>query len=1416
MEFIRAPNKSHSPVEQLRVNWYYRPRDVLRYNSDTRLVYATMHSDICPLTSLRGKCTILHRSEISDIDEYRRRKDSFWFNQVFDRFIHRWYEAIPVQQVINVPDNVKKALNERWKYVVVETGRVKELTAAVKLCKRCSGYCASDDSVDCAVCKNTYHMNCVRPPVLKKPSRGFAWACAPCGRAQERKLEARRTPIIGDLSKDAEEEELIDEEEEDLGPAETRAPSPNGSVGDTPGNEAEIALAKMWPMRYLGIHCRVEDALQYDDRAIYPRASSRLGPRHQANVNVWHGRPVELVKPAEIKRRYVKSGSNKKDTKLSKETLAALEADKQEKAKRPKWVMDEPFGFVHRGEDYPNDDPRNTAQLLFKMPSEEERKPGMDIDKVINKYIEHLRVLMREWEFARLYTPESILWKAFRVIPTNVFDKAMTLLMENKFDALAATKQIKALTAKPENFKEPNPTPDEYKRFVEGVAKYGSELRNVRLHVKTMPHKDIVRFYYQWKRTRAGRNVWGSYAGRKGTKKKAESESASRLVDDVADDQDDSAFDSNKAILKKRGFQCKFCSTQKSRQWRRAPGVTPGQTIASNAKAGSKDKGQHLVLALCQRCAGLWRKYAIQWENIDEVAKKVAQGGSKQWKRRFDEELLNELVAYNENSDYVDTEDLSESQPPSVEPPKKKQKASNEKEKDSQKEKDKESAPASAVAEPVVKKKPAPPPKQPTPPPLPAQPKFRDLPCAVCWTFEPFRDHLFTCTGCKLTVHRQCYGIHSDRRTSSKWLCDMCLNDRKNRTNIDYKCVLCPNHYTEQELVEPPKVSHKKKTDREREKERLEKELVIKAAEDYRRSQREHGRPEMPREPLKMTSNYHWVHVQCAIWTPGVEFSNAEALETVENIGPPAVPPSKYEQICKVCKENKEGACVTCPQCHGAFHVTCAQRAGYYLGFDIAPVKSTRKDVVTTVSLGGETGFMTAVIWCKEHAAKDKRHAMNDVVDETSLQEYGNALQLFARNYKQADRTLTGTARKAALLDSATKGQAPPTAAQPPPSNRRVSSANITVANRTQRSSAGATVKSEDQDSDMQMATKSLGKKCATCGVDVSPRWWPFRLQAPQKESQKSSSPDSGIAVNGTDAIGDGYGQNSSRQAVPQPNGVGDHADEASRFTSNQQPATSAAAAAMASAALTVDSGTSVPSGADAFQCHKCHVKKLTEPEKKEETRSSIFPEAPLPSRSPPILLGATIPQWIPPGSIPPTSFMGGIPMHPHGLPPPAPVGAHIPSHPPYQAPLPPHHHMNGYPPPPGGPVLPPHMGTGRSPYPPQTAPPPPPIHVGNAPAHPLVPPQAPNGLHSSHVPIPSPTRAGVPPQFHSRQTDNPFQHSAGHGQPMPPFHPPPQAGSPGQVQNRPVTPRDAHGGGAEGRASAGASASPSLRNLLQ
>ncbi|KAG8625127.1 hypothetical protein KVT40_006878 [Elsinoe batatas] len=1059
MEFVHSNSSDpNSTVTEMRVNWFYRPRDVQRYNNDTRLVYGTMHSDICPITSLRGKCRILHRSDIDDLDQYRKNPDSFWFNQIFDRFIRRFYEVIPTSLVINVPEKVKKALDERWKFIAVEASRVKELTSAVKLCKRCSQYCASHDSVDCAMCGNSYHMNCVRPPLPKKPSRGFAWACGPCSRAQEKKLEARHTPQVGPNGEEIDEEMLEEEEEEPAVGDSTRAPSPEEiDVDKHPATQAEIALAKMWPMRYLGIHCRVEDALQYDDRAIYPRASSRLGPRHQANVNVWHGRPVELVKPTEIKKKYVKTNSHKKDAKLSKETLAAIEADRAEKAKRPKWVLDEPVGYVARGEDYPNDDKRNTAELIFKMPTvDEEHSPAAN-ENFITKYMQQAQSLARPLRVSEY--------------GVNLMDKALSLLIDNKYDDKKALDQL-AKVDRGKDLKEPIFTHDDLRKFEEGVAKYGSEHRLIKQHMKThLPISSIIRFYYLWKKTPRGHQIWDNYGGRKSNKKQKQenADAATKLQQEVADDADDSAFDSVKAASNKREFQCKFCNKKHSPQWRRAPGVTPGQTAAAE-KGSSKDKSSRPLLALCLRCAGLWRKYAIQWEDQDETARKLAQGGGKAWKRRIDEELLRELQIESNMASREASEPTDTTPDPTSEPAKKKAKTDGT---------------AGVKAKSVPAKAPTPPPP---PPIIPEHPRLRDLPCFVCKQIDAADDKPISCTHCKLTVHKHCYGL-ADQNIGSKWVCDQCTNDRTPLVSTDYACTLCPIEFTPIDLWEAPRVSHKKKTDRDREKERLEKDLMEKAKNDYTRRQSELNRSVQPREPLKKTDGNNWVHVLCSVWTPEIKFSNARKLERAEGFG--TIPAARYEAICKLCKNGRKGACVSCQQCHGNFHVACAFEAGYIFGFDITPVKGSRKDQITTVTMGQETGAATPAIWCKDHSIKTNVHPMTELVDDSGK----TALELYVENYKQADQTLTGTARKANSVSQSIRG-ANQAAAVVADKNRRTSTISTATARRARTSIVGGIAPDEADPNSPTMANKGqpfpeqVDKKCAKCGIDVSPTWW--------------------------------------------------------------------------------------------------------------------------------------------------------------------------------------------------------------------------------------------------------------------------------------------------------------------------------------
>ncbi|KAM0819611.1 putative Lid2 complex component snt2 [Seiridium cardinale] len=1061
MEFLHVQNDNSKPVDALRINWYYRPKDIGKRVNDTRNVFATMHSDISPLTALRGKCEIRHKAEISNMEEYRKTPDCFWFEKLYDRYIQKHYDVIPCSQIVNVPERVKKVLDERWKYILVEQGRSKEFTSAVKLCKRCSGYCANNDSVDCAVCKQTYHMNCVRPPLLKKPSRGFAWACAACSRAQERKLEARHTPSLVDPHHDAEEEEYWDEEEEDHG-ADTNRTSPADGVDDShqPATAEQIYQASLWPWRYLGQHCKPEDALDYDDR-IYPRAGSRLGPKHQAVVPAWPGRPVELVKPLEYKK-----GSRK--DKPSKEMLAAIEAEKLARETRPKWVQDEPPGYVARGEDHDNDDPRNTAQLLWQ-PAE---AAGADIsDTEIDAYMKKASALAPSLSLP----PQS----------TNLMDIARNALFDSQFNTAAALKSIP--TVNRADFKEPELSTAEQKRFEEGVSKFGSELYQVKKFVKTLDYRTVVRYYYTWKKSPRGSQVWGSFSGRKGKKeaKKAEA-TASKLQDDVADDYDDSAFDTGKAMDRKRNFMCKFCNTKTSRQWRRAPNVSAA--LVSEGSGKNKDKSAQYIVALCRRCAELWRRYAIQWEDVDELAKKTT-AASRAWRRKIDEELLKELNAANEmmSATVYNTPSPTAAQsaviaePGASDHPRKKLKALADKDTEFT------TSDSGSVSGVVASKKKDKVVEKPQAQPAPEIPKPRILPCAICGQMDPAGEHhLLSCKECRLSVHRKCYGV-VDNRHPGKWTCDMCLNDKNPQLSLEYKCVLCPVEFTEHDFVEPSKNTHKKKSEKDKEKERQEREAAQRAADYYRKKQEETNRPVNPREPLKRTADNNWVHVTCAVWTPEVKFGSAKALSPSEGI--PSIPRAKYDEVCKACKRNG-GACVACHQCKAPIHVECAHQSGHLLGFEVTPVKGSRRDQFNIVTINGETGTMSAAIWCKEHIpTKTMVHRMHDVVELPDSQanepSASNALQFYVQNFKQADLTLTGTVRKANLIAMATKTPAPTLPSGP---NRRASAA-ITSTNGA-GPQGGAHV---DNSTETSLANMHSGDKvCITCGIDVSPKWWPI------------------------------------------------------------------------------------------------------------------------------------------------------------------------------------------------------------------------------------------------------------------------------------------------------------------------------------
>ncbi|KAK3105535.1 putative PHD type zinc finger protein with BAH domain-containing protein, partial [Teratosphaeriaceae sp. CCFEE 6253] len=168
-------------------------------------------------------------------------------------------------------------------------------------------------------------------------------------------------------------------------------------------------------------------------------------------------------------------------------------------------------------------------------------------------------------------------------------------------------------------------------------------------------------------------------------------------------------------------------------------------------------------------------------------------------------------------------------------------------------------------------------------------------------------------------------------------------------------------------------------------------------------------------------------------------------------------------------------------------------------GFDVTPVKGSRKDQITTVKLGEETGSVTAAVWCKEHVVKSIVHPLNEVVDEQGR----TAVQVFVENYKQADLTLTGTVRKAnlaqlmkdkaqqALMGASSAGRRESTANSIAAAVRRGARTSL-AAVETKAAEAKVEAKSENEETTAPVTdtrVTAADRRCIKCKIDVTPRW---------------------------------------------------------------------------------------------------------------------------------------------------------------------------------------------------------------------------------------------------------------------------------------------------------------------------------------
>ncbi|XP_052255626.1 PHD finger protein 14-like isoform X2 [Dreissena polymorpha] len=154
--------------------------------------------------------------------------------------------------------------------------------------------------------------------------------------------------------------------------------------------------------------------------------------------------------------------------------------------------------------------------------------------------------------------------------------------------------------------------------------------------------------------------------------------------------------------------------------------------------------------------------------------------------------------------------------------------------------------------------------------------------CCICLgDISEADDEIVECDNCGVAVHEGCYGISDSQSTASTdssastepWFCDAC------KAGVKPDCELCPN---------------------------------------------EGG-------IFKETDAGKWVHLVCALYTPGVAFGDVDKLSPVTLF---EMPYSKWGlRECSLCEDSRfsrTGVCISCDagMCRSFFHVTCAQRNG--------------------------------------------------------------------------------------------------------------------------------------------------------------------------------------------------------------------------------------------------------------------------------------------------------------------------------------------------------------------------------------------------------------------------------------------------------------------------------------------------------
>ncbi|CCH58406.1 hypothetical protein TBLA_0A06140 [Henningerozyma blattae CBS 6284] len=583
---------------QLRMNWFYRPRDINKNVTafDPRLLYASLQEDLCPITSFRGKCVVSHREEITEVlpsvSVSYTRSNCFYFDQLYDKYTARFYNVWCTNKLLNrfsessflyalakrihyvFAEDDYPFVNILKKYVFLNVNKEDNLVGKNcwdKRCSVCGEWCYNKESIACINCGDSTHLHCLTDSQKADANLEKPWNCSTCIWKDDDPLKYEKQKI----QKEKTQTEFIESSRSYLNTQALASISKDVEYNKENGQ-----------FQYVGssLVSRMGDILDEHAYIPFPSKDPRIGSQYQwlnpTNTDNWKKIPYT-------------------------ENSLTFE----------------------RGSD--SNEKNSTSKLLWKM----------NKTKINDQQLQDYLHICKE-RFPELLDIQAEC--------TNFIDNVLQILIENNYDTKKSLHICNEILTR-KYLKEPTFNIAEVNRFEKAIKKYGKNLQLVCKEVETQPMTMIVRFYYFWKKTPSGNDILSNYKRkimnqkstnylespsisephkRKSRKRRTSNDELSLSQTSDANDWelkyiDDSSIDTESSSLYTLHFNCSFCNLDYSPMWYKVIGQLENQQTSSrmhigingNNKLSSKSISEEKPGVLCMRCARLWRRYGIKWQN---------------------------------------------------------------------------------------------------------------------------------------------------------------------------------------------------------------------------------------------------------------------------------------------------------------------------------------------------------------------------------------------------------------------------------------------------------------------------------------------------------------------------------------------------------------------------------------------------------------------------------------------------------------------------------------------------------------------------------------------------------------------------------------------------------------------------------